>query len=147
MTHLKATFAAVILIGTALGSAAQAGAPAADLTISFTGIEEQQGAVLGAVFDSEAAYNGGGKPVRTIMVAASKAEVAAQLNGRAPGTYAIKAFHDVDGDQQMGTNPFGMPIEPFAFSNNAQGQMGPAKWADAKFDVTPGTNSQSIIIR
>ena len=44
------------------------------------------------------------------------------------GQYGIKMFHDVDGDGKMGMNPFGMPTEPFAFSNNAPAQFGPAKW-------------------
>lgn len=145
MTTFKTAFATLALLGAAMAGAAFAAGPAAELTVTFTGIAEQEGAVMGAVFDSEAAYNGGA-PVRTIMVPANKAEVATQLVGLTPGSYAIKVFHDIDGDHKMGTNPYGMPTEPFAFSNNAQGQMGPAKWADAKFDVTVGMNVHSITI-
>jgi len=42
----------------------------------------------------------------------------------------------VDGNGQMNSNAFGIPSEPYAFSNNAQGTMGPAKWDAAKFIVT-----------
>lgn len=125
-------------------SAAIAQDDGASLSVAFTGIETQEGAVMGVVFDSEDAYNGKGAPVRQIMITADKAEVATQLAGLKPGRYAIKSFHDIDGDHKMGTNPFGMPIEPFAFSNNAVGNMGPAKWADAAFDVKAGDNSHSI---
>ena len=59
------------------------------------------------------------------------------------GTYAMKAFHDVDGDGEMATNPFGMPTEPFAFSNNAVGNMGPAGWDRAQF-VASGDVAQTI---
>ena len=58
----------------------------------------------------------------------------------------MKAFHDVNGDGEMNTNPFGMPIEPYAFSNNAVGNMGPARWEQARFTVT-GTAAQTISIR
>ena len=102
---------------------------------------------MGLLFDSEEAYGGKGAPVRQIMVAADKAEVATQLVGLKPGRYAIKLFHDIDGDHKMGTNPFGIPTEPFAFSNNAVGNMGPAKWADAAFEVKAGDNSHSIVIQ
>ncbi len=81
------------------------------------------------------------------MITADKAEVSTALEGLAPGHYAIKAFHDLDGDMKMSTNPYGMPIEPFAFSNNAVGNMGPAKWADAKFEVKPGANVHAIVIK
>jgi uncharacterized protein (DUF2141 family) len=66
--------------------------------------------------------------------------------GLAPGRYAIKSFHDIDGDNRMSTNPMGMPIEPFAFSNNARGNMGPPNWADSAFDIA-ATTTHSISFR
>jgi uncharacterized protein (DUF2141 family) len=39
-----------------------------------------------------------------------------------------------------------MPTEPYAFSNNAHGAMGPAAWGDAMFTVTDGDNGQTIDI-
>ena len=60
------------------------------------------------------------------------------------GQYGIKMFHDVDSDGKMGTNPFGMPIEPFAFSNNAPAQFGPAKWDAAAFQVAAPAATQTI---
>ena len=147
MNNFKSILTALAMAGASFSAAAVAQNAATSLSVSFTGIEEKEGAVLGLVFDSEAAYDGKGAPVRTIFVTADKAEVTTMLEGLAPGTYAIKAFHDIDGDHKMGTNPYGMPIEPFAFSNDAVGNMGPAKWADAKFDVKAGSNTHSIIIK
>jgi uncharacterized protein (DUF2141 family) len=51
----------------------------------------------------------------------------------------------VDGDGRMGTNPFGMPTEPYAASNNARGEMGPPAWSDAAFEVS-GETIQTITI-
>ena len=147
MNNFKSILTVLVMAGASFSAAAVAQNPAGNLTVNFTGIEEEQGAVMGVLFDSEAAYDGKRAPVRPIMVAANKAEVAATFEGLAPGTYAIKLFHDVDGDGKMGTNPYGMPTEPFAFSNNAQGNMGPAKWADAKFEVKAGANVHNIIIK
>jgi uncharacterized protein (DUF2141 family) len=147
MNPLKSIFIAVAMAGATLSSVALAQDGAANLTLNFTGIETQEGAVMGVLFDSEQAYDGKGAPVRQIMVAANKAEVATQLAGLKPGRYAIKLFHDIDGDHQMSFNPFGMPTEPFAFSNNAVGNMGPAKWADAAFEIKAGENSHSITIQ
>jgi uncharacterized protein (DUF2141 family) len=119
---------------------------AADLDLRFTGIETQTGAIMAVVFANEADY-GAGKPVRAVMVPAKGATAGQIIEGLAPGRYAVKAFHDVDGDGKMGVNPFGQPVEPFAFSNDAPGDMGPASWAAAAFDVGVAGAVQTIVIK
>jgi uncharacterized protein (DUF2141 family) len=126
--------------------AAPATAANAGLTIAFTGIERQTGALMIALFDSEAGWTGN-RPVRAVRVDVSGAGAETLFEGLPPGRYGVKAFHDVDGDGRMGTNPFGMPTEPFAFSNNARGAMGPASWADAAFTVEAGPARHVITIQ
>lgn len=147
MNQIKSIFTAIAMAAATVSSVAIAQDAGASLALTFTGLDAQEGAVMGVLFDSEDAYNGTGAPVRQIMISADKAELATVLSGLKPGRYAIKSFHDLDGDHQMSSNPYGMPIEPFAFSNNATGNMGPAKWADAAFDVKPGANTHSITIK
>jgi len=116
----------------------------ARLTLTFeTGAES--GAVLVALFDSEAAY-GGGDPVRRAWVDVERGERTTILEGLPAGTYAIKAFHDINGDGRMNTNPFGIPIEPVAFSNNAPANMGAPGWDRARFTVQ-GATVQTITLR
>ena len=55
-------------------------------------------------------------------------------------------YVDLNGDGKMNTNPFGMPTEPFAFSNNAVGNMGPAGWDRAGFALS-GDAVQSIDLK
>jgi uncharacterized protein (DUF2141 family) len=121
-------------------------ADTASLDLRFTGIEAPKGAIMVAVFASEADY-AAGKAVRGLMIPATGATAGQVLDGLVPGRYAIKAFHDIDGDGQMGANPFGQPTEPFAFSNNAPANMGPAPWSAAAFDVGAGTTVQTIAIK
>ncbi len=52
----------------------------------------------------------------------------------------------MNGNGKMDTNPFGMPVEPYAFSNNAVGNMGPAKWDRARFEVS-GQTLQTLNLR
>jgi uncharacterized protein (DUF2141 family) len=140
------TLTAAALLGLSAIAAAQTAAPTADLTLSYAGVTDHRGAVMVALFDSEAAYNGGA-PVRVAMITADADAVSTLIAGLAPGRYAIKSFHDLDGNHEMSVNPFGIPTEPFAFSNNAVGNMGPASWADAAFDVAPGAVTHSITFR
>ena len=51
------------------------------------------------------------------------------------GTYAIKVFQDLDGDGKFKTGFMGSPEEPWGFSNDATGFMGPAEFSDAKFKL------------
>lgn len=104
-----------------------------------------EGVVMVAVFDSEAAWNGAGAPAAVARVAAGPGPVETEFNLPA-GDYAMRAFHDVDEDGELDTNPFGIPIEPFAFSNNARGRMGPASWSAARFTVS-GPTAQTIDLR
>jgi uncharacterized protein (DUF2141 family) len=127
--------------------AAANAAVTAKLIIRFAGVETKTGAVMFSVFDGEAAFDGDGKPVRVGMVPANATSIETALEGLPVGRYGIKAFHDVNGDHQMAVNPFGMPTEPFAFSNNAVGNMGPAKWADAAFSIAAGSTRHTISIR
>lgn len=117
------------------------------LTIRFDGIKAPTGAIMVAVFDSEAAHDGGGKPVQVGMAPVSGATAELVVPGLKPGRHAIKVFHDVNGNGKMDSNPFGMPLEPFAFSNNAVPQGGPARWAEASFEVTDGAATTSISFR
>jgi uncharacterized protein (DUF2141 family) len=98
-----------------------------------------------SLFDTEAAY-AGGAPVRRARVDISNCGRTAVFGDLKVGVYAIKAFHDVNGDGKMNTNPFGLPIEPVAFSNNIRPNMGPAVWDRAQVAVT-GAVSQTIQIR
>ena len=122
---MKAPFAAIAAptIALALFATSVAAEALATLTVNLD-CGSAEGRVMIAVFDSQAAYDGDGAPARA--VAASPGQPV-RLEGLAPGRYAIKSFHDINGNGKMDTNPFGMPTEPFAFSNNARRQHGPGQ--------------------
>ncbi len=103
------------------------------------------GAVMVSLYDEEAAF-AGGAPIRQARIDVAGGERTTIFAGLPAGTYAAKAFHDVNGDGRMNTNPFGQPTEPYAFSNNARGNMGPAGWDRARLDVA-GETAQTIEIR
>lgn len=142
-TAMIATTAALV---TAPAAANSADVPTT-LEVAFVGIERQTGQIMMSVYDNEAAHDGGGKPVRVAAVTVEGGRAVVRFEGLAPGSYAIKAFHDVDGNGEMATNPFGMPLEPFAFSNDAKPEGGPARWHAAHFPVSAGANAVSITIQ
>jgi uncharacterized protein (DUF2141 family) len=118
---------------------------AGPVTVSFSGITRPTGALMVGIYDSEAAF-AGGNPVDGFKLDVTGPEASKTVTGLKPGVYAIKVFHDVDGDGRMGTNAFGIPLEPYAASNNAPSRMGPPAWADARFEVTADGAVQTITI-
>lgn len=138
---LASILSVAAFVTTAPASAQEAGA----VTVTFSGITAPTGAIYIGVYDSEAAF-GGGKPVTGAKVDVSGPQATSTIPGLKPGTYAIKVFHDIDGDGKMGTNAFGVPLEPYAASNNAPATMGPPLWKDARFEVGPDGAAQNITI-
>lgn len=118
-------------------------ADTASLTVTFTGLEPR-GAVNFVLVNSAEAYGDKAAPVAADRIAVTGDTASKTFEGLAPGRYAVKAFHDVNGDGKMGTNPFGIPTEPYGFSNNAKAAMGPPKWDEAAFQVNAGAGVQTI---
>lgn len=140
----KILLAALFTALAAPAFAHSAPAEPANLTLIFeTGTAT--GAVMVTLFDSEAAYTGS-TPIRQARIDLAKGERTVSFTDLKAGDYAVKAFHDIDGDGRMTTNPFGIPIEPFAFSNDARGNMGPASWGMARVAVN-GATTQTIKFR
>lgn len=148
---LSAAIALAALASTpslAAAEAAQApatvAAPASALTLTVRNVRPGAGTVMIVLFDSEAAWKGQGRPVRAESVTAAGAEVAVTFAGLKPGAYGVKLYQDLDGDGRMGANPFGIPTEPYAFSNDAPVRFGPPDWQAAQFAVDAGAVAHAI---
>lgn len=59
--------------------------------------------------------------------------------------YAVAAFHDENGSDDLDTGAFGIPTEGTGASNDARGFMGPPQWQHARF-VFPDVREHRIII-
>jgi uncharacterized protein (DUF2141 family) len=95
------------------------------------------------VFANKAAYDREAcLPCIRVPVTGDRVEVTA--GDLPPGDFGIKMFHDVNGNGKLDKNMFGIPTEPYAFSNNAKANMAPAPWAQARFPLTEAGAVQTI---
>lgn len=115
----------------------------ASLIVTIDSIKHEKGVINLGLFD-EAGYQGQSDAVDGSFIKVDASSVTVTFEGLKPGQYGVKIFHDVNENGKMDTNPFGLPTEPYAFSNNAKGRFGPAKWEQASFDVAPGETVQTI---
>lgn len=62
-----------------------------------------------------------------------------------PGDYAIAVYHDENGNGKMDKRMFGIPKEPYGFSNNFKPVMSAPKFKDCQFSV--GDNGKALTIK
>ncbi|MGU3539227.1 DUF2141 domain-containing protein [Methylobacterium sp. A54F] len=110
-------------------------ARAATLEVTVDGAEADGGPVLVALCQgslSEAACRDG----RDAPPAGGRQTFV--FRGVAPGTYAVAAFQDRNGNGRLDRTGLGLPVEPYGFSGDA-GRQGRPDFARAAFTLTePG---------
>ena len=144
ITSFALSLALVLGPVVALATRVQAAGPG---TVELTfDVGERRGAIMVALFDSEAGYDKSA-PVQALRVPVGGAPVKAAFAGLKPGRYAAKSFHDLNGDGSMNVNMFGIPTEPFGFSNNAPARFGPASWQTRRSRSAPRAAAQTITVR
>lgn len=114
---------------------------ATSLSLSFM-LEETRGEVLVSIFSDEEGWEAN-EPVRAITRPADSARIDITVDDLPPGTYAIKAFHDANGNGELDTNLIGIPTEPYGFSNGQAGRFGPPSFEAASFSLD-GVGHQDI---
>ncbi len=106
-----------------------------DLTVKVKNIKNNKGSILIALCNSEDSYNSKGDGFMQDSAFIKKKKTEYTFRNVPFGTYAVKIFHDKNGNKILDMNSFGIPTEDYGFSNDAKGMFGPARWEDAKFEV------------
>ena len=108
------------------------------LVVTVRGFQGGSGQAAFALFDDSDTYASSSRPFRAAFVPIASGESTWRLEGVPPGRYAVKAYHDTNANQRLDTGAFGIPKEPYGFSNDARGRRGPPLWSAASFDVGGG---------
>jgi uncharacterized protein (DUF2141 family) len=116
----------------------------ADLTVLATGFDSDKGELRIALYNSKPGFSRNDATGAFMAVATGITAKKAMFvfENIPPGTYAIKAFHDENGNQRLDTNFLGIPRERYAFSNNARGLFGPPAYEKAMFVL----NSDHLVV-
>ena len=120
-------------------------ANAADLAIVVEGVASADGRVMVALFDSAATFRR--KPVRALVAPAAVGTVRLDVTDLAPGDYAYVVYHDANANNALDMNAVGMPVEDFAFSNNAMGQGGAPGFDAARFALPAAGATVTVNLR
>jgi len=140
MKHQTFSFlraAAVTAAGLVLASAALALVEPGSVTVLVDGLRSDAGAVEINLYSSEEAW-ARGDALQSARIEANQAPVRAVFSELPAGEYAIRVFHDVDGDGQLDLNRMGVPAERYGFSNEARPRFRAARHDEAAFTLEPG---------
>ena len=118
-------------------------ASAGEVVVTIEDIRSAEGMLYGQVVRGEAGFAEEDAPVVSFAMEPAMPSTRFSV-ALSPGSYAIRIFHDVDGDGELGTTLLGIPSEPWGTSNNAVGSFGPPKWHAVKFEIGDEAETQSI---
>ncbi|MCR9296248.1 MAG: DUF2141 domain-containing protein [bacterium] len=114
------------------------------LSVAVSGVEPNRGPVRIAVFTSAAQFPDHQSAVTKSVLPSSAATIQGEIDGVSAGPVALAVYQDLNNDGELNRSSFGIPVEPYGFSNDARGQMGPPSFTDAQ--VQAGPNSPVIPI-
>jgi len=116
------------------------------LRVELSGLQEVEGNIYIAVYDSDDTWLGDDTVYEQQVVIADARDgdlVWAEMH-LPPGEYALSIFYDSNDNGELDTNFIGIPKEPVALSNNARPKFGPPKYKDAVFTLGEEPLTQSI---
>lgn len=113
--------------------------------IELTGMENTNGMINVAVYNSSASFNEPSMAVREVFTPVTGLSMVIEIDDLEAGEYAFGLFHDENSNYELDTNWLTIPQEGFAFSNNAMGTFGPPSWSQAKFTLPANSTLTQII--
>ena len=110
------------------------GAWASDLEVQILGADAE-GVVFVTLFDGAEGYEEE-RDIGSRKIPATGETIRISFKGLTPGHYGLKSFQDRNSNDKIDTGFLGIPKEPYGFSNDARGRMGPPDFDQVKFLVT-----------
>ncbi|MGE5517660.1 MAG: DUF2141 domain-containing protein [Bacteroidota bacterium] len=109
-------------------------AAAADLTLAVSGASGP-GTVRAMVFADAEGFATQTHALAAIAVVPRDGRVRVTIADLPPGLYAVAAYQDVNGNQQLDRTWLGVPSEPYGFSRDARPGLSAVEFGDAVVEL------------
>ncbi len=148
MTFLKTIFFSITLSFVFL-TTQSLHAQNSTINLTVQNIQKAQGKVVIAVFKGADNFLEDGKAIASKIALVEKiGEISATFPNLPIGDdYSIAVYHDVNGNEKLNTNFFGVPTEPYGFSNNARSKWGAPKYDIARFELNQSPKDMVIQVK
>jgi len=137
------------MVGLFLSTTTSLFAQKSTLNLTIQNIQKAEGKIMIAVFKGEENFLEDGKAIASNIALVEKTgEISVSFPSLPLGDdYSIAVYHDVNGNEKLNTNLFGVPTEPYGFSNNARSKWGPPKYEIARFDLNQSETKMVIQVK
>ena len=116
------------------------------LRVTVTDLRSERGDVHIALYARPESFPKSDGMLADAVLPARYGGVTATFPGLPPGAYALAAYHDENGNGEFDRIIFGVPLEGFAFSNDASPFFGPPDFTDAAIRLTGPVTEVTIPI-
>jgi len=118
-----------------------------ETVIRVTGLKPQPGSLRIAVFESPDGFPKSEQSTKTTVIETNGEHLDFSLSLPVNHPVAIAVFQDLDGNKIISKSSIGIPIEPYGFSNNARGLLGPPTFQQAVVRINEGQDRLEIQVR
>jgi len=122
-------------------------ASAARIVVTIDGLHSAQGNVFIGLYADPGKFLNDDQCDAMYKVRASAAPITVAFNNLPPGTYAVGAFHDENGNDHLDTNFLGLPVEGYALSNGVRAVISKPTFQQAAFTVGTADKPVALHIR
>jgi uncharacterized protein (DUF2141 family) len=122
-------------------------ASAARIIVTIDGLHSAQGTVFVGLYATPSKFLNGNQSDAIRKVRASTAPITVSFDNLPPGTYAVGAYHDENGNDHLDTNFLGLPVEGYALSNGVRAVMSKPTFQQAAFTLGTGDKPVGLHIR
>jgi len=114
------------------------------VSIRVSNIHSPQGNIMLAIYDSPDTFLGKQVIKGMTIPVTQQGTIQFSVKDLPAGFYAFSLYHDINSNGILDDNFFRIPKEPYGFSNNAKGGLGPPSFKEAMFEVK--VNAQLVEI-
>jgi len=118
--------------------------PSQSQRLLITGIRSNRGPVKVAIYKTASYFPNLSAASQTMVLPADQTEIETALN--LSGEFAVAVYQDINSDGELNRSRLGVPVEPFAFSNNAMGRRGPPTFEQAMVVAPANANTPLDVI-
>ena len=119
------------------------------LNLTVENIQKAEGKVMIAVFKGVENFLEDDKDIASKIALVEKMGELSIVFPNLPfgDDYSVAVYHDVNSNEKLDTNLFGVPIEPYGFSNNARSKWGAPKYKIARFELNQSEKNMVIQVK
>jgi uncharacterized protein (DUF2141 family) len=122
-------------------------ASAARIIVTIDGLHSASGNVFVGLYASPNKFLQGNQTDAFRKVRANGGPITVAFDNLAPGTYAVGAYHDENGNDNLDISPIGLPVEGYALSNGIRAVFSKPNFYQAAFTVGRGDKPIALHVR